>query len=104
MSRSYKKFPVLKDYSRNSTKFAKRQASKAFRKKIGSEESMPARPQHKKYTSSYNIFDYITRMTRSEAIEWYYYRINERYGELFQKSFPTLESWLNYWAKCYRRK
>ena len=101
MSRSYKKNPIVTDHHRRSTRVSKRFASKAFRNRIGREDEMAARPQHKKYFSSYNICDYKTRLTKDEAIEWYYNRDNNPY---FYKRYPTLKAWLNYWEKCYIRK
>ena len=42
-------------------------------------------------------------MTRQEAIEWYYTTIKYA-SSYFKKHYPTLEAWLKYWEKCYRRK
>jgi hypothetical protein len=53
-------------------------------------------------TESWDITDYKTRMTREEAIIWYNESRNK--SEKFKKRFPTLEKWLKYWDKCYRRK
>lgn len=54
MSRSYYKYPSVKDYSRNYTSWSKRQASKAARRnwKIGDGAN------YKKVYCRYNIFDY----------------------------------------------
>lgn len=101
MSRSYKKNPYVTDHHRHSSKISKRIANHSFRQQIDEfDEDMPARPQHKKYTCSYNISDYSFRMTREEAIEWY----ENEASKWTKKRFPTLEAWLNYWEKCYRRK
>ena len=102
MSRSYKKNPVCKDTGSNGRRFAKRRASQLFRRKIELDEDMPARPQHKKMTESWEICDYRTRMTETEAIEWYYYR-SER-EDYFKKRYPTLEKWLKAWRKWYKNK
>ena len=95
MSRSYKKSPYVTDHHRKSSKINKRIA-----------KDMPARPQHRKYTESYNICDYKFRMSKEEAIKWYEKRIKDDSlrGDYVRERFPTLESWLNYWEKCYRRK
>ena len=105
MSRSYKKSPYVTDHRRRWSKESKRLANQSFRQQIARDEDMPARPQHKKYTESWNISDYAWRMTREEAIDYYKEHIkDESWNGYIQKRFPTLESWLNYWEKCYRRK
>ena len=103
MSRSYKKNPYVTDRSQG-TKPMKRLANQKFRRKIACDEDMPARPAHKKYTESYDICDYRWRMTREDAIRWYQNEMEHEASEYFKKRYPTLEAWLKYWDKCYRRK
>ena len=103
MSRSYKKNPIVTDSS-STTKERKRLANKIFRNKIAIDEDMSLHPQYKKYSESFDIRDYKSRMTYGEAIDWYMYRINHDKGGYFKKQYPTLESWLKYWEKCYKRK
>lgn len=55
MSRSRKKYPVVTDYSRNRTRWAKRQSSKAVRRYKG---KLADGNQFKKVFPSYDIFDY----------------------------------------------
>ena len=101
MSRSYKKNPFVTDNS--NTKYGKRIANRQVRRRIKNDEEMPARLQHKKMTESWDICDYKWRMTRQEAIAWY--MDNSQYkSSYFKKHYPTLEAWLKYWDKCYRRK
>lgn len=100
MSRSYKKNPYVTDHKRRWTKEKKRLANQSFRQQIAREEELPARPQHKKYAESWDICDYKWRMTKKEAIDWY----NQEASNWFKKRYPTLEDWLKYWEKCYRRK
>lgn len=105
MSRSYKKNPYLTDHKRRSTKQSKRIANRRVRRRLRFDEDMPVRSQHKKYTETYDICDYKWRMSREEAIEWYESREKEYYvSHYFKERYPTLESWLNYWEKCHRRK
>lgn len=101
MSRSYKKNPCAKD---NGDKKAMKQiANRTVRRRVKMDEDIPARLQHKKMTESWDITDFKTRMTREEAIVWY--NDDSKYkSEKFKKRYPTLESWLKYWDKCYRRK
>lgn len=103
MSRSYKKNPWVTDHKRKTTKQSKRLANKTFRRKIGRENDMAARPQHKKYTDSYDICDWKMRMTREEAINFYLYECDD-FNPYIKRRYPTLKSWLNYWEKCYHRK
>lgn len=104
MSRSYKKNPYVTDHKCRTTKRSKRIANRIVRRRLGQDEDMPARPQHKKMTESWNICDYKWRMTEAEAIEWYKYHMEDEASEYFKKCYPTLESWLKYWKKCYIRK
>lgn len=101
MSRSYKKNPFITDHHRKSTKIAKRFANKKFRKQMEEEEKLLNRSKYKKFADSWNICDYKWRMTKCEAINWYLNKCKDMY---FYKRFPTLDKWLNYWEKCYRRK
>lgn len=103
MSRSYKKNPYVTDHKRRSTKQSKRIANRRVRRRLCNEDTL-GRIQHKKYTESWDICDYKWRMSREEAIEWYE---SEGFGmasSYFKEHYPTLESWLEYWEKCYKRK
>ena len=102
MSRSYKKNPCAKDNGDKKT--MKQIANRTVRRRVKMDEDMPARLQHKKMTESWDITDYKTRMTRKEAIQWYNELIDRYPSDRFMKRFPTLEAWLKYWDKCYRRK
>lgn len=104
MSRSYKKNPYVTNHKRKVSKIAKRIANHSFRQQIKKDEEMSARPQHKKMTDGYDISDYSFRMTREDAIQWYENEMENDATEYFKKRYPTLESWLKYWEKCYRRK
>lgn len=103
MSRSYKKNPFVTDQSQG-TKSMKRLASRKVRRLIKNEEDMPARLPYKKMTESWMICDYKWRMTEAEAIEWYKYKMANEASDWFKRHYPTLESWMKYWAKCYKRK
>ena len=109
MSRSYKKNPYVTDGYGGDRKTSKRIANRRVRRIVRSmDEDMPARLQHKKMTCSWDICDYKWRMTREEAIDWYNEQLEwqKTQGslEFFLKRYPTLEAWLKYWDKYYRRK
>ena len=57
---------------------------------------------------AFHICDYRWRMTKEEAIQWYKEQLewqkNKGSLEYFLKRYPTLEAWLKYWDKWYRRK
>lgn len=100
MSRSYKKHPFATEHSAYKP-YGKRLANKQFRKFLAAEnEDMPNRSSFKKYTESWDICDYKSRMTKEEAIKWYLTKASE----YIKKHYPTLELWLKYWAKCYKNK
>ena len=108
MSRSYKKNPFVTDgYGKNRKRY-KRTANHVVRRRLKQDEDMPARINHKKMTETWMICDYRWRMTREEAIQWYKeeYERHKTNGTLdrFTRYHPTLEAWLKYWDKCYRRK
>lgn len=105
MSRSYKKNPYVTDNSNGRRKTSKRMANHKVRRIVRTmDEDMPARLQHKKMTCSWDICDYRWRMTREDAIRWYNNEMANEASEYFKKHYPTLEAWLKYWDKCYRRK
>lgn len=108
MSRSYKKNPVATDNSNGRRKINKRHANHRVRQRISMDDELSARLQHKKMTCSWDICDYRWRMTRQEAIQWYKEELewqkNKGSLKYFLKRYPTLEAWLKYWEKCYRRK
>ena len=103
MSRSYKKNPYVTDRSQG-TKYMKRMANRIVRRRIKDDEDMLARLPHKKMTESWDICDYRWRMTREDAIHWYNNEMEHEASAYFKKHYPTLEAWLKYWDKCYRRK
>ena len=104
MSRSYKKNPFVTDGYGGDRKQNKRIANRTVRRRLKDDEDMPARLPHKKMTESWDICDYRWRMTREDAIHWYENEMEHKASAYFKKRYPTLEAWLKYWDKCYRRK
>ena len=100
MSRSYKKNPFATDHSRG-TKYMKRLANHKVRRVIKNSEDLPSKLKHKKMTESWNICDYKWYSTEKDAIDWYINKCNNKY---IRGKYPTLETYLNYWAKCTIRK
>ena len=101
MSRSYKKNPWVTDHHRKSTKISKKFANKYFRNQIKSDKHMSNKPNHKKYYCSWDICDFRWMWTEKEAREDYE---NGKLSRYIYKQYPTIEDWLNYWAKCCKRK
>lgn len=95
MSRSYKKNPFITD--NNKRKHKKQLANRRFRRS----NSLFQRSSYKKFNETWNICDYRWRTTKKEAIEWYFCNCNNDY---ILKKYPTLDSYLQYWAKCNIRK
>ena len=77
MSKSYYKYPSFKDYHRNGgTRWAKRQASKAVRRRMDIGDGA----DYKKCYCRYNIFDYrSTYYYDYEVIDSWYAEDNEQY-------------------------
>lgn len=98
MSRSYKHNPFLTDNGNSG--YSKRIANRICRRKLKNVYSAPSRSYFKRLTDSWEICDWKWRETREEAIEWYLHEAPDVYHEMY----PTLEDWLNEWAKWHRRK
>ena len=98
MSRSYKKSPWINDHSRKVTKEKKRLANQKFRSQIEKDEDMPARPQHKKYTESWDITDYKFYLTKERFLKLY------EEDEFVHSRFPNKKAALRWWYKHYRNK
>ena len=88
MSRSYKKFPIVKQ-ERENYHYLNRQLRR---------DKLAEIPNGRAYRklNSYFLWQYI--WTREEAIEQWYAE------EHIRKMYPTLEEWLQYWARCTIRK
>jgi len=97
MSRSYKKFPVIKESSRKSTrvKSGKQIANRAVR----NQEVVPNGGSYKKVYCSWNISDY--RLIKTEAElkrEW------DSGAEYLHKRYNSYEQVLFAWKKTYKFK
>lgn len=92
MSRSYKKNPIVYYESRDNKRYLNCQLR---RKKL---EKIPKGKAYKKQIPHWNGFPH--RWTKGEAIQEYK---SGNYPWLL-RNFPTLESYLKYWAKCAYRK
>ena len=109
MSRSYKKNPVAKDNQRGGAQYAKRRSAHRSRNlPIESEDGetlMSSRSAFKKiFRDQYDIHDYVYRWSKEEAIAEYEAAQKAPEEYRWMQRYPTLESFLNYWEKCVRRK
>ena len=96
MSRSYKKNPFTTD--QRNKRIGKRFANKRVRKSAFEDALQGKSADYKKLYEQYDICDYRWRWSKEDAIKDYYE--NER----LQQLYPTLELFLEYWAKCSKRK
>ena len=122
MSRSYKKHPYCTDGRSPTTKQMKSIANRSVRRRNksimrGYLEKNPKYidlltldgKSYKKWFCSYNIHDYISRWSKEEALHeyyhprWFYYAFNDSWWSAWDE-YKTEKEFLNYWAKCYRRK
>lgn len=85
MSRSYKKFPVVRQ-----ERVDKHFWNRRFRRQKLNYATRGS--QYKRFWSNWDDWNY--RWTLQEAIESY----------IPSKHYPTLESWIEYWKKCCLRK
>ena len=97
MSRSYKKSPFVTD--KYNKRKGKHFANKRVRKLDLSEDALGGKSvQYKRVYPQYDICDYCWYWTKEEAIK------NWQETERLQQLYPTLELFLEYWAKCSKRK
>ena len=97
MSRSYKKNPFVTESVCNTTKLAKRLANKRFRRNTELHQG----GNYKKVSESWDIRDYKYWLSEEAATNWY---INVCDNSYIKGKYPTLEQYLNYWAKFAVRK
>lgn len=103
MSRSYRKTPILKDGGRSS-KYNKQLANRHIRRKANRDvysDHIGSNSFYKKMYESWEINDYISRYTLTEAIEDYNRLIKM---EWFYERYPTLEDWIKQYEKDYLYK
>ena len=93
MSRSYKKSPICKD--RNS--YMKRYANRRLRRQKN--KHMLQHKSYRKYTSSYDICDYIFRTDFNEYVE-----MENKFSKLFNKPPKSRKELYYEWYKTYKRK
>lgn len=94
MSRSYKKYPIVKDPPNKGMK-------KYANKKVRHTKDIPNGKAYKKVFESWEISDYCWIWTREEAINSYK---QAPANSWIRKHFETLEEYLIYWEKCVKRK
>lgn len=92
MSRSYKKYPKLKQ--ERLSKVDRRFINKSNRHKYT--DTALRGSQFKRVSPNWETWQY--RWTWSEALDSYY-----RWSHL-QAGYPTIESYYNFWKKCVIRK
>ena len=122
MSRSYKKHPYCTDGRSPTTKEMKAIANRTVRRRNKSivqgyfyedpkymDEPTLDGMSYKRYFCSYDIHDYVSRWSRAEAIydyehpHWVYYAWCDEWWHIWIE-YETVEKFLQYWAKHYRRK
>jgi len=101
MSRSYKRFYVVKDHNKGqkqlANRYLRRNNNKLYPFKGGN---------YKKFYPQWDICDYCWIWTKEEAIEAWYEEESEHYkGYAWRHDkYQTFKKWLNYWEKCVKRK
>lgn len=115
MSRSYKKTPISKDNTRSVKWWKRYAASKVRNIDIDSAKGdalvSNARSIYKKINEdTYDVHDYICYWSEEDATAYYESVVRGNIGrtsswrERFLKQYPTLENYLQYWAKLMKRK
>lgn len=102
MSRSYKRFPTVKDHNRGQ----KRLANKKLRRNKN-KYTLMQNGEYKKHYEQWNICDWNWYWSKQEAIDSWYEEESPHYKKEIawrHKYYKTLENWLNYWARLAYRK
>lgn len=101
MSRSYKKFPTVKDHRKGQKQLANKKLRRNKNKYI-----LMQRGKYKKYYEQWDICDWNWYWSKQDAINSWYEEESSHYkGVAWRHSnYKTLENWLNYWAKISYRK
>ena len=101
MSRSYKKFPVVKDHSKGQKQLANKKLRRNKNKYI-----LMQRGEYKKHYEQWNICDWNWYWSKQDAIDSWYEEESPYYTGVAwrHKNYKTLENWLSYWAKISYRK
>ena len=101
MSRSYRKTPILKETGKKKKRTF---ANRKVRRKLNSDldYTLANGKSYKKVFESWDITDYVTRLTLNEAIEDWYASV-EQYP-WFKKMYPTLDSYIKWWKVTYKSK
>lgn len=101
MSRSYRKTPILKESGKKKKRTF---ANRKVRRKLNSDldYTLANGKAYKKVFESWDITDYVFRLTKEEAIADWYASVEEY--PWFKEYYPTLESYIIWWKKTYRSK
>lgn len=98
MSRSYKKYPVVKD-CRRSSKQNKKIANRCVRRKLKGEYYIYyPKGAYRKIYNSWDIHDWIFHETLKEFLHHW------QNSPWLQREFKTRKAAENYWYKIYKRK
>lgn len=100
MSRSYRRFHVVKDHSKGQKQLANRKVRHTY--KLDQLKG----GKYKKMYPQWDICDYCWIWTKEDAIASWYEEESEHYNGYAwrHEKFGTLEEWLKYWDKCVKRK
>lgn len=100
MSRSYRKTPILKETGKKKKRTL---ANRKVRRKLNNPNYELADGRaYKKVFESWDISDYVTRLTLNEAIEDWYASVKQY--PWFKEMYPTLDSYIKWWKVTYKSK
>lgn len=99
MSRSYRKFPCVKDSQRHNNPVRKRHQSKTYASRlVRRKEDVPSHSAYRKFFNSWDISDYRFIMTEHDLRRAW--DEDARFCQRF-RNFRELRAW---WYKAYKRK
>ena len=101
MSRSYKRFPTVKDHCKGQKQLANKKLRRNKNKYI-----LMQNGEYKKHYEQWEICDWNWYWSKQDAIDSWYEEENPHYEGVAwrHKNYKTLENWLNYWARISYRK
>ncbi len=100
MSRSYRKFPCVKDSQRHNNPVRKRQQSKTYASRlVRRKEDVPSHSAYRKFFCSWDISDYRFIMTERDLR-----RAWEEQAPQYCRGFRNFREFRAWWYKVYKRK
>lgn len=106
MSRSYKKYPIMRFDGKGGAKEEKARANRHFRRCAANDEISGKFALYRRYYDSWNIHDEFMRWTKEKAEKSWEYEerlislgITDKYRISYHLNYKTKRRFMNHWKK-----